>query len=52
MILSFAVYSSDICVTVSSTDNLHCSDYFDFEACFKVIFFDQILSILIRLSFI
>jgi len=54
MILSFDVYSSDICVTVSSTDDedLHCSDYSDFKAFFKVIFFDQILSFLKRLSFI
>jgi len=46
MILSFDVYSSDICVTVNSTDDedLHCSDYSDFEAFFKVIFFKLIMS--------
>jgi len=54
MIFSFDVYSSNIYVIVNSTDDedLHCSDYFDFKAFFKVIFFDQILSFLKRLSFI
>jgi len=54
MILSFNVYSSDICVAVSSTndEDLYCSDYSDFEAFFEIIFFDQILSFLKRLLFI
>ena len=47
MILSFDVYSSDVDTTVCSIDeeDLHSSDYFDFEVD------DQILLFLTRLSF-
>ncbi len=47
MILSFDVYSSDVDTTVCSTDeeDLHSSDYSDFEVD------DQILLFLTRLSF-